>query len=87
MLLNLDYRKAFDSVLYERLLNELYAYRNKRQCAEMEQEFSYWQKLKYRSKWRKSNPAKVSREILQGTVLGSLLFLIFVNDFPDKYLN
>ncbi|BHF61846.1 hypothetical protein SprV_0100482500 [Sparganum proliferum] len=34
-----------------------------------------------------SNPTRVSSEVIQGSVLGPLLFCLFVNDLPDLFQN
>ena len=79
----LDFKKAFDSVPHERLLGKLKAYgiggklhawisdflKGRRQRVNVEGEFSGWM--------------NVDSGIPQGSVLGPLCFLIFVNDIPS----
>ena len=78
-----DFRKAFDAVPHQRLLNKLEAYGlgpkvvdwtraflcGRLQCVSINGSMSSWN--------------KVTSGIPQGTVMGPLCFLLYINDLPD----
>ena len=79
----LDYRKAFDSVPYERLLVKLYAYSIRGKVLQWIRNFLKDREQRVVINGVSSNAASGTSGIPQGSVLGSILFLIYVNDLPD----
>jgi hypothetical protein len=79
----LDFRKAFDSVHHSILLSKLNHYGIRGVAHDWFKSY-----LSNRYQYVAVNGAESTKSIVttgvpQGSVLGSLLFLIFINDFPD----
>ena len=78
-----DFVKAFGSVPHERLLGKLKSYgTNGKVLKWIKAVLSNRPQVVYVN-GMKSDPATVLSRILQGSVLGPILFVIYINDLPE----
>ena len=79
----LDFCKAFDKVPHRRLLKKLYNYGITGKIFSWVKEFLSDRKQRVTIKGSKSEWRTITSGIPQGSVLGPILLLIFINDLPD----
>ena len=83
----LDYRKAFDSVSHERLLEKLKVLGINCSIRTWIRSFltDRWQKISVNGSY--SDAIKITSGVPQGSNLGSVLFLLYINDMPAEVGN
>ena len=83
----IDFMKAFDKVPHRRLIVKLKAYGiSERMCTWVEN-FLYGRKQRVQMNGRFSKWSNVSSGIPQGSVLGPILFVIYINDLQDSFVS
>ena len=83
----MDYMKAFDTVPHRRLMSKVKAYGFPNYIVDWLEDFLIGRRQTVRINGESADEKEIKSGIPQGSVLGPLLFLLYVNDIPEIVLS
>ena len=81
----IDFAKAFDSVCHTKLLSKLSCLGISGQLLNVIKSFLYCRSQKVVIQGALSKPVSICSGVPQGSVLGPVLFIVYINDLPDIF--